>query len=290
MSIRDAIDELGRRVTHEEIAAALGVSVASVRQYRLATDAKAHRSPPRTWKQVLAALARERANELVTLADELENPDQLAKEEDWKQLGSGNEHTAEYGSFQIYPGRWGHTDNCGCAIPLWQSRWRTAQSQAIVTTVQFAPLSLMHGGHAVCIDSQIIVKFNRVIFEHTHTQGWRYPCFGRSAMCREPSALTNSGRCAPGSYINFTSEFYGMDGTVHTDVVASTGRSTSSRTRSKGHSTLHGCCCVIVDWHARPMCCGRRCFRYRAVTRVFGEWGYTSGDGRHAPYKPFYSA
>ena len=81
MSIRDAIDELGRRVTHEEIAAALGVSVASVRQYRLATDAKAHRSPPRAWKRVLAALARERANELATLADELENPDQLSKED-----------------------------------------------------------------------------------------------------------------------------------------------------------------------------------------------------------------
>lgn len=80
MSIRNAIDELGRRVTHEEIAAALGVSVASVRQYRLATNAKAHRSPPPTWKQAIATLARSRAHELASLADELEKSDRVSKE------------------------------------------------------------------------------------------------------------------------------------------------------------------------------------------------------------------
>lgn len=72
MTIRDAIDELGTRVTHEEIARALGVSVASVRQYRLSSDAQAHRSPPAGWQKVLARLARQRGKELKALADRLE--------------------------------------------------------------------------------------------------------------------------------------------------------------------------------------------------------------------------
>jgi hypothetical protein len=72
MSFRDAIDRLGERVTHEQVARALGVSVASVRQYRLAESAKAHRSPPKSWEQELAQLARLRARELNALADELE--------------------------------------------------------------------------------------------------------------------------------------------------------------------------------------------------------------------------
>ncbi len=72
MEFRDAIDRLGERVTHEQVASALGVSVASVRQYRLSPDAKAHRSPPVGWRRVLARLARERGNELRALADELE--------------------------------------------------------------------------------------------------------------------------------------------------------------------------------------------------------------------------
>lgn len=72
MDFREAVDRLGQRVTHEEVAQALGVSVASVRQYRLAEDAKAHRSAPRGWQKELARLARERGNELKVLADELE--------------------------------------------------------------------------------------------------------------------------------------------------------------------------------------------------------------------------
>lgn len=72
MTFRNAVDRLGERVTHEEVARALGVSVASVRQYRLATKAKAHRTPPDTWPSVLARLARERIRELKALADELE--------------------------------------------------------------------------------------------------------------------------------------------------------------------------------------------------------------------------
>ena len=76
MKIREAIDALGERVTHEEIARALGVSVASVRQYRLSSAAKAHRSPPRNWHVALADLARVRAGQLHSLADSLERADE----------------------------------------------------------------------------------------------------------------------------------------------------------------------------------------------------------------------
>jgi hypothetical protein len=72
MTFREAIDRLGERVTHEQAAAALGVSVASVRQYRLSPQAAAHRTAPAGWRKVLARLARERGRELRTLAEELE--------------------------------------------------------------------------------------------------------------------------------------------------------------------------------------------------------------------------
>jgi len=73
MRFKDAIDQLGERITHEAAAKALGVSVASVRQYRLSPGAKAYRSPPAGWQNVLARLARERGSELHALADALEN-------------------------------------------------------------------------------------------------------------------------------------------------------------------------------------------------------------------------
>jgi len=72
MDFKEAIDRLGERVTHEQAARALGVSVASVRQYRLSPEANAHRSAPEGWAKVLAQLARKRISELSKLADELD--------------------------------------------------------------------------------------------------------------------------------------------------------------------------------------------------------------------------
>lgn len=72
MDFREAIDRLGERITHEQAARALGVSVASVRQYRLAPEANAHRTAPTGWAKALARLARSRIGELADLADELE--------------------------------------------------------------------------------------------------------------------------------------------------------------------------------------------------------------------------
>jgi DNA-binding GntR family transcriptional regulator len=75
MNFREALDKLGERVTHEEVASALGVSVASVRQYRLSADARAHRSPPAGWPEVLSKLAHARGEELIELAKALSSAD-----------------------------------------------------------------------------------------------------------------------------------------------------------------------------------------------------------------------
>lgn len=72
MDFREAVDRLGERVTHDHVARALGISVASVRQYRLPPEANAYRSAPRGWAKVLSRLARIRIRELSELADELD--------------------------------------------------------------------------------------------------------------------------------------------------------------------------------------------------------------------------
>jgi hypothetical protein len=60
MNFRMATDELFQRIDHEELARALGVSVAAIRQSRLREDAKAHRSPPRDWEHAVIRLAEKR--------------------------------------------------------------------------------------------------------------------------------------------------------------------------------------------------------------------------------------
>lgn len=66
---RKATDELLASISHQELANALGVSVATVRQARLEPQAKAHRNPPEGWERPLLRLAENRAkhfNRLVT--------------------------------------------------------------------------------------------------------------------------------------------------------------------------------------------------------------------------------
>jgi hypothetical protein len=60
MDFRKATDDLFARVTHQDLAKALGVSVASVRQARLHSQANAHRSPPEDWRNATIRLAEER--------------------------------------------------------------------------------------------------------------------------------------------------------------------------------------------------------------------------------------
>jgi len=60
MTFKKATDGLFSRVDHEDLAKALNVSVASIRQARLSADALAHRSPPPDWEKVVLRLAEQR--------------------------------------------------------------------------------------------------------------------------------------------------------------------------------------------------------------------------------------
>ena len=74
MDFKKATDELlGVWISHQELADALGVSVATVRQARLDESAKAHRNAPEGWEPKVARLARSRASALQRLADRLSN-------------------------------------------------------------------------------------------------------------------------------------------------------------------------------------------------------------------------
>jgi hypothetical protein len=73
MDFKTATDILG--VPAAELAEAFGLEPQTIRQMRLASDARGHRSPPAGWEKVVARLARERGNELTELADRLGDPD-----------------------------------------------------------------------------------------------------------------------------------------------------------------------------------------------------------------------
>ena len=72
MTFKDATDALFAPLGHAELAAALGVSVASIRQARLKEGSAAHRSAPKDWEKVIAALARKQAGRYQRLAKSLE--------------------------------------------------------------------------------------------------------------------------------------------------------------------------------------------------------------------------
>jgi transposase len=71
MNFREATESLCAGVSHQELAQALGVSIATVRQARLRSDAKAHRSPPENWKPAVKRLAEERLAQYRRLLDSL---------------------------------------------------------------------------------------------------------------------------------------------------------------------------------------------------------------------------
>jgi hypothetical protein len=73
MNFKEATDGLFDRVSHEELAQALGVSVASVRQARLRPDANAHREPPQHWESAVVRLAEKRLKHFRQLLDRLRN-------------------------------------------------------------------------------------------------------------------------------------------------------------------------------------------------------------------------
>ena len=70
MDFKTATDILG--VPAADLAQAFGLEPQTIRQMRLAVDARGYRSPPADWERVLARLARERGRELHGLAERLE--------------------------------------------------------------------------------------------------------------------------------------------------------------------------------------------------------------------------
>jgi transposase len=71
MDFKKATEELMAGMTRGEIANALGVSEATVRQARLDGSANAHRNPPQGWEAKVAKLAKQRSERLARLADRL---------------------------------------------------------------------------------------------------------------------------------------------------------------------------------------------------------------------------
>jgi hypothetical protein len=64
---------IGTCITLADIAGAAGVSDNAIRRARLDPDSgDSYRRPPEGWQSAIAKLARERAADLVRLADELE--------------------------------------------------------------------------------------------------------------------------------------------------------------------------------------------------------------------------
>lgn len=72
MNFNKATDGLFDRVSHDDLAEVLRISVASIRQARLSPDAEAHRTPPQGWEKAVLRLARQREGHFRRLADELE--------------------------------------------------------------------------------------------------------------------------------------------------------------------------------------------------------------------------
>ena len=73
MNFKEATDALFERVTHEDLAEALGVSVPSIRQARLDGKALAFRQPPEGWEKAISRLAERRIRHYQTLARKLKS-------------------------------------------------------------------------------------------------------------------------------------------------------------------------------------------------------------------------
>lgn len=73
MNFKEATDTLFSGAKHEELAKALKVSVASIRQARLNSKAKAYREPPPKWQTAVIKVAEAKVNEYLKLIDILYN-------------------------------------------------------------------------------------------------------------------------------------------------------------------------------------------------------------------------
>jgi hypothetical protein len=71
MDFVEAMEHLKRAITDEEIAAALGVSVNTIRRTRADPLTRNYRPPPAAWRSALARLAADRAKALLNLEADL---------------------------------------------------------------------------------------------------------------------------------------------------------------------------------------------------------------------------
>jgi hypothetical protein len=79
MTFKEATDALFERVSHQELADALGLSVASVRQARLPETAKAYRQPPSAWQDRVIRLAERRVMHYRQLIDRVRKEGLISK-------------------------------------------------------------------------------------------------------------------------------------------------------------------------------------------------------------------
>jgi hypothetical protein len=71
MNFKEATDGLFDRISHEDLAEALGVSVASIRQARLNPKAKAYREPPAEWREAVLKIAAKQVTHYQRLIDRI---------------------------------------------------------------------------------------------------------------------------------------------------------------------------------------------------------------------------
>jgi hypothetical protein len=78
MDFKEATDALFDRISHEELAESLGVSVAAIRQARLSSAAMAYRQPPPNWEKSVIRLAQKRAVHYKLLVEKIERMQKAA--------------------------------------------------------------------------------------------------------------------------------------------------------------------------------------------------------------------
>ncbi len=71
INFRQVTDELFEVVTHEELAEAIGCSVATIRQARRAEGTASYRSPPKGWEKAALKLAEQKADHFKRLVAKL---------------------------------------------------------------------------------------------------------------------------------------------------------------------------------------------------------------------------
>jgi DNA-binding GntR family transcriptional regulator len=72
MDFKKATDALLDRVTQEELAEKLGVSIPTIRQARLSEESMAYRTPPKAWHEAVRALAESRLRHFQNLIGQMD--------------------------------------------------------------------------------------------------------------------------------------------------------------------------------------------------------------------------